>query len=620
MATINTDYLRFDAYSIKNKIIQKLSDNSTFTDQIFEDSNLSTLIDVFAYMFEVLTYYTNHGSSEAIFTDATLYENMNRIVKMLGYNPVGYVGSKTNCSIIQTESSPVSSIFDDNYRSKILPRYAYVNTGLTDSNGKPIYYSSVSDFTIQKSMPATSETTYTFYNGRWRLYDRTFMAAGNVNEEFLLDLIDLEKTYVSHPYVHVYVKRNNAYYWFTPVAQGTLFGNGFSIVSPTDDVFELRINENKRYTIKFGDGIHGSKLEANDEIYIVYLESNGTDGKIGSGIINESSDKIKYGIAGLDQSFFNSFLNIDSSTGTIISDGEAQRLYVKNINSSSVPASLETVDSIRKNAPDWFRMNGRLISAQDFKQYVLSTYASDIYDCYVMNNWEYMASFQNWLNTYSALTIEIKKNDYMYADSCDFNNVYVWTKFKYAVDKWSIEQDMIPRKVLTCEPVILDAFDVSFIPCYKNTDSNGVNKYLLDNWDPNMENWIEILKDKNSFVPAEKIKKAAIDTIKNYFKAENQYLGTTVDFDALYASLMAINGVKSVKMAYRVTGAADNTTQYFNGISFAVWTKKIINGADLTIVSSNKKLEDFQFPVLVDDLDTRIKLTYDSIGQRSVEY
>ena len=77
MPNKNYDYIKWGAVSTKETIKQRLAENPIFTDYVFEDSNLTTLIDVFAYTFDALSYYINHGASEAIFSDAVLYENIN---------------------------------------------------------------------------------------------------------------------------------------------------------------------------------------------------------------------------------------------------------------------------------------------------------------------------------------------------------------------------------------------------------------------------------------------------------------------------------------------------------------------------------------------------------------
>ena len=616
----STDYLKFDAISVKDRIIQKLSENNTFTDQIFADSNLTILIETFAYMFELQMYYLNHSASEAMFTDAKLYENMNRIVKMLGYNPKGYSSSQTDGTII----GKIDPIFTAT--SKILPKYTYIDTGLTDTRGKTIFFSTIENTFIQSSMPSTSTDTITLVNGRWRTYNQTFAAAGIPFEEFVLSQINLDTTitnpsYVAHPYIDVYVKRKDVentdtYIYFRAISDGTLFGTGTSLISPNENVFELRINENKNYVLKFGDGIHGSKLQQGDELYVVYLESNGPDGKIGINVLNEDST-INWGIIGLDISLFYAFLNITDISEIVGGSDPAEltNIYITNIKASTIPADIEDVESIKSNAPNWFRMGGRLVTAGDYKDYIIATYKNDIYDVNVQNNWDYMSTFQNWLYSYDKLLPDIRKDNYVYADSCDFNNIYIWTKFKYDIDFGFIERDLLPKKVLTAETIISNAINTYFIPCYV------INSYDIDNFDPNIENWIEILKDKNSFVSAEQIKKLAINIIRDFFDPNKNTLGSNLNINELYNRLNAIDGIQSVYTVYKKTDEPSFSAQYFNGLSFAIWSKQMINGADLNTYSGNIQLQPFQFPVLLDsDLENRIKVVFETFGQPSIEY
>ena len=69
MADKNTDFLKFNAYQIKDLIIRKLSDNSKFSDQIYEGSNLAILIDLVSYMYQCLMYNLNNSASESMFAD-----------------------------------------------------------------------------------------------------------------------------------------------------------------------------------------------------------------------------------------------------------------------------------------------------------------------------------------------------------------------------------------------------------------------------------------------------------------------------------------------------------------------------------------------------------------------
>ena len=84
-------YANFDAQSLRDVIIDRINNDSSinFTDQNFEGSNISALIDIIAYSYHTLLFYLNQTSAESNFNDSELYENINRIVKLIDYKPVG---------------------------------------------------------------------------------------------------------------------------------------------------------------------------------------------------------------------------------------------------------------------------------------------------------------------------------------------------------------------------------------------------------------------------------------------------------------------------------------------------------------------------------------------------
>ena len=58
--------LQFDALSIKQHIKERLNRAGVFTDQNFEGSHISTVIDIVAYVFNTLLFYLNRTSSESL--------------------------------------------------------------------------------------------------------------------------------------------------------------------------------------------------------------------------------------------------------------------------------------------------------------------------------------------------------------------------------------------------------------------------------------------------------------------------------------------------------------------------------------------------------------------------
>ena len=63
------DFLRFSAYSFKDLLTRKFSENTEFTDQVYEGSNLAILIDIFSHMAQCLLYSLNNTAAESMFSD-----------------------------------------------------------------------------------------------------------------------------------------------------------------------------------------------------------------------------------------------------------------------------------------------------------------------------------------------------------------------------------------------------------------------------------------------------------------------------------------------------------------------------------------------------------------------
>ena len=60
-------YLSFDALSLRDLVIDRLNRGKVFTDQNYQGSNLSSLLDVISFTFGTLLYYLNKTSSESMF-------------------------------------------------------------------------------------------------------------------------------------------------------------------------------------------------------------------------------------------------------------------------------------------------------------------------------------------------------------------------------------------------------------------------------------------------------------------------------------------------------------------------------------------------------------------------
>ena len=634
------DYIRFSAESMKDLLTQSLNSNNVFTDQNFQDSNLSVFIDITSVMFTYLMFYGNASATEGMFTDSQIYENMNRLVKMLGYNPDGFVSSivQTNLNVINNQSLTLPG---GNARTLMtIPKYSTCATSLFDSNGNQIKFTFVEDypFATASTTSIDKDFTPTVVNGEWKLYPTTFTAAGIPFETFTLNQILLfgdGRKYVSNNNIDVIAQLpNGSFAKYTPAV--SMYSS-----AATDRNFEPRINENYNYTLKFGDGITGARLPAGSTIYVIYLETNGPDGQVGANAL-DGTQPLRVSIVGLSELFIKqNILKVqenkeyvifgDGSIGydATLEDPQLQKLTLQNALASSFIKDLETVDQIRENAPNAFRMGSRLIIEQDFYQFVKKNYATNVYDVAVMNNWAYMSEFQKWLLSYGRLTSDVRHFGYEFADACDFNNIYLWLKSFDRQDstnflssntvssavKRQIERDCDKLKCATAEIIIQDPLLLTVSPHLNGT-------YDLINFDPNYENKIILVRDKNTLITIERIRQRALNVIKTFFSLEHCGLGMVIRIDDLYNQLMAIDGVRQVSTKYLITGGVESQARYYNGLSFGIWTNSLIQGLDFTSISGNYKIQNFQFPYLYDanNFSNRLEVVSDNYKVPEVEF
>ena len=168
-------YAAFDATSLKSLMQQRLTQGGVFTDQIFEGSNFNSVLDIIAYSYHVLLFYLNKTASESMYNQAQLYENMNKIVKALNYNPIGFQTSILNFNATAPATLP-TGIYT-------IPRYSYFTV-----NG--LNYSFTQDTTFIKTEAGTEllsqlGQTALLYQGLFQEYP-IYVATGSPFEQFSL--------------------------------------------------------------------------------------------------------------------------------------------------------------------------------------------------------------------------------------------------------------------------------------------------------------------------------------------------------------------------------------------------------------------------------------------------
>lgn len=624
---MRTDYLKWDAESIQELLRRKLTESGLYTDQLYPGSDTKILIDLFAWTFDVLTYIMNNAAADSLFDDTQLYENLNRIVKLLSYNPHGYLTSSTQFKI---NANPQ---LDINAKTRLpdtctIPMFTSIDTGKTDIYGNSIKYSFVEDFTFNvytsingttyTSQVITPKTWPTLYNGEFKKYFTLFVSSGIPYEVFTLTGVNPNNEespiYIDHNNFHVYVEKIDESTGERIITEYTRVDNLILEAAYNDTVYELRLNENKEYTIKFGDNIHGKKLEAGSKIHVIYLQSNGEYGKIDAGEVLINS--LTLNISGFES--YTEFLNVcfngfdhfkQNYASLFINNGlfiqTCNKLQISNIDASSEPQTYETIESIKENAPSAFRIGGRLVTESDYETYIMQNYGDRIHDIWVCNNATYCTLFYQWLKKYNQLNIDIRKYYYRYADACDFNNIYLWLKSSYSgnvsdSDLSMITDDCNRIKSATVELVPCNAIETYFIPFVDHpTYKFDINETKLTaDWKPPVK--IVIEKKPNTYVNNEQIKEQINKIIIDYFSLNVQTLGNIINISELYKQLINLGYIESIKTV-NIPEDDPYNTYSVDGLSFACFSPTPVNGKDFEIFTHVKKLQPFQFAVLYTD-------------------
>lgn len=577
-----SSYLAFDGTSIRDIIINRLNEGQVFTDQNYQGSNLSALIDVISYSFSTLLYYLNKTSSESLFSDTQIYENMNRIVKLLNYNPLGRLSQNVNYSIYTSNFLPEGNF--------IIPKYSYINVGGTNfSFPDDISFTNTLNGVLQLNSPSTD---FFLYQGNFKEYP-LYTAIGSNNEVLYLTLGD--NVYIDHFNVNVYVQPLSSQKWEKWSKTENLFLN-----KSTDSSYEIRFNQNKNYEIKFGNDINGKKLNTGDKVLVYYLNIDPNSLQISPNALSSTNITL-----------YNSVLysqiqnDIPNQDGTLLDNSNLPYVFLNNTYPSNPYQSEETVDDIRNNAAKNFSYQQRLVTTSDFQNYIESNYKNIVSTAYVASNDDYLAGHIKYLYNIGISSPQLDNivlyNQINFANTCNFNNIYTYLvpsnnsqSYLNSAQKELILNDLNKQKIMTSEIVPMD-------PVYMMMDFYVKSEFS----DPTINdlnlNYLLVLKTPNARQSDSGILNSIINIFKNAFS--NVKLGQHVDVNKIASDIVNLDSVQNIQ-TYR-----SDTNSYINGLSFLVWNMTYPT-LDISVHNHSFNLNYFQYPLLnsIKNLINKIKI------------
>lgn len=576
-------YVAFDALTLKDFIIKRLNTNENFTDQIYDGSNLSSIIDIIAYSYHVLMFYLNTTASESTFSQATLYENMNKIVNLVGYKPTGKQTSICTLNATANANLPIGSY--------TIRKYSYF---LVDD----IQYTFLKDYSFTKTQAGSEDLTaindnVILYQGTVEQYP-VYTALGEEYETFPIvvdNIVDSETLkFISNGTISVYVKEaaSGKYYEYTEI-------NSLYLGGASDRVYDLRLNENGNYEVKFGNGVFGRKLEEGDEVVVYYILSNNVVGVISKNAI--SGNKLFNYTTSLFETIY---LDVEPDLqGTVVTNALSENISFTNPNNSSAISTGETVDDIRKNTPGFVASNLRLVTSQDYHTFLTKNLTGLAQSIYVASNSEFLDSYINYFYNISVDPNKVNRvllNQVNFADSCDFNNINVFTVPTFNV----ITDSQTPEYMSTAfKNLIVDITkDIKMIntevvprdPVYVTFRIGFSNKPTLETTIADRCKLV-VVRESTNKIQKDVLRSRVVNVFKEFFNPSNNQLGQNISLSKLTSDILSIEGIK-----YIYTSNTQENLR-FNGVSLIGWNPSYPSD-DIFLLNQDTQLPFFKFPYL----------------------
>jgi len=590
-------YVAFDAVSLKDYIVDRLNKNEKFTDQNFDGSNLAAIIDIIAYSYHVLLFYLNNTAAEANFDQATLYENMNKIVKLIGYKPAGKQTSITSINAVGAADMPTG-----NYTIR---KYSYL---LADG----VQYNFLDDYSFNKGTADVAEKikalddTVVLYQGSIKEYPN-YSAQGEDFEVVTIAVKNVVDTntekFIADNTIDVYVKEatDNTYYSYKEV-------DSLYLSNSVDKVYEKRLNENGFYEIKFGNGIFGRLLDAGDIVSINYIQSDNRAGVISKNSIN-GNKLFVYDSLRQRQIFNDTFANKTETSFIDISNSSF--LNFNNPHKSTSLSDEETVEQMRINAPKQFASQLRLVTESDYEAFIEKNLANVVNSVSVVNNDSYINEYIKYFYDICVDPNKVNRvliNQINFADACDFNNInafcvpkfaatgdgyyppYLSESFKNLLVNTGNERKMISNTIVPRDPVYM-GFGLGY------TDSPALSLDILN------DTMLYVVRSADNKINKDTLKSRVGSTIVKFFQPDNNKLGQQLKLSSLMNDLLSIEGVRRVYTKNEVTGGL------LEAVSFLSFNP-VYETSDISLVNQDITLPYFKFPYLYApfSISSRIKV------------
>lgn len=284
------------------------------------------IVELFAYMGDILSYYGDRLTQESYLPTATQRRSILNLAQLLGYTPANGAPATGTVNLVSATGIPVT----------IVPAGTQFSTSFSTAQDQPVVYESTEDMSVPAN--GASVATVNVRQGQTTTMQSIGISDGTAGQSFQIPVAKVEDGTTQ-----VYVQ--------SVLSPGEWSQVQFLVdYGPGDQVYSLNVDENNMTNIVFGDNLNGQVPGIGLTVYATYTVGAGSAGNQPAGAVGTMVSVI---------------------TGiTVPFQGGSTTLYQSSEMSGG--ADPETNDQIRSNAPLAYTTQQRAVSTTDFANLALS--------------------------------------------------------------------------------------------------------------------------------------------------------------------------------------------------------------------------------------------------------
>jgi hypothetical protein len=307
MATQPINYVDYDFDRLVSQLTDRLKASDTWKDT-YRSSTGQMLIELYAYIGNLVLYYVERRAEESYLDTAQLRSSVINLVRLINYNPTRKISAIGVLTFTMATAKAAKVI---------IPQYTLCKSS-----------SGIKYLTSDGAILLPGQLTATISAIQGELIGSNFSSTGIVNQSYNIPDDSVENTHLS-----VYV---NGEIW-------TLVST-FTSYTATSKVYRVRTELDGTITILFGDNVFGKSPSLGDVILYSYIRSEGVNGNV------YETAKITTISSAIHDELGNVVSDIAVTNGDVFVGGD----------------DAESIEDIRYNAPRVFRTGDRAVTRDDF--------------------------------------------------------------------------------------------------------------------------------------------------------------------------------------------------------------------------------------------------------------